>query len=216
LHPPGEFISDQIRRRGGYYELDLLVRCANHFDCSSYIDIGANIGNHVHFFTQLGSQCVAFEPSRENFQLLQANAPNAQLHHCALAEKAGSERFVTYGSSMGNSNLMSNFPGRIQPWGEDSKVSEVKTRTLDSFSLENGTLLKIDVEGAEMRVLHGARKTLQRLKPVIWIEMHRDDNLENGNFPYRRVDVIDFLKELGYRKIHRHDDDTNFFFSTYY
>jgi FkbM family methyltransferase len=212
LHPPGDFISDNIRVSGGYYELDLLVFCADRFDYSNYVDVGANIGNHVHFFSRLGARCVAFEPARDSFRLLQMNAPDAQMHECALAEKTGSERFVTYESHMGNSNLISSFSGEIQPWGNNAQVCEVETRTLDSFDLERITLLKIDVEGAEMRVLRGAKETLERLKPVIWIEMHRDEDLKNGGFPYVRADVIGYLEHLGYRKIRGDEDDTNFFF----
>lgn len=212
LHPPGEFISDSIRALGHYYELDLLVYCAETFDCSSYVDVGANIGNHVNFFLKLGAECVAFEPSEDNFLLLQKNAPEAKVHHCALADKAGIERLVIYGSSMGNSNLISNFQGEIQPWGDSTQVCEVETRTVDSFNLARASLLKIDVEGAEMRVLRGAKDTLKRLKPAIWIEMHRDQDLKNAGFPYVRADVIGFLQNLGYRKIRGDEEDTNFFF----
>lgn len=97
LHPPGEFISDNIRTSGRHYELGLLVRYADQFDFSNYVGVGANIGAHVNFFSRLGAGCVAFEASMENFHLLQKNAPGAQVHHCAVAEKAGTERFVTYG-----------------------------------------------------------------------------------------------------------------------
>jgi len=214
LHPAGEFISDNIRTSGRYYELDLLVWCAEQFDYSSYVDVGANIGNHVHFFSRLGARCVAFEPSQDSFRLLQKNAPDEQVHNCALADQAGIERFVTYGSCMGNSNLISSFSGEIQPWGDNAKVCEVETRTLDSFGLERATLLKIDVEGAEMRVLRGAKDTLARLKPAIWIEMHRDEDLKNGGFPYVRADIIGFLEDLGYRKIRGDEDDTNFFLAS--
>lgn len=214
LHPSGEFISDNIRVSRRYYELDLLVWCAERFDCSSYIDVGANIGNHVHFFSRMGARCVAFEPGQDNFRLLQKNAPEAQLHHCAVADQAGVECFVTYESSMGNSNLISSFSGEIQPWGDKPQVCRVETRSLDSFGLTWATLLKIDVEGAEMRVLRGAKDTLERLKPTIWIEMHRDEDLKNGGFPYVRADVIGFLENLGYRKIRGDEDDTNFFFVT--
>lgn len=163
LHPPGEFISDNIRSSGRYYELELLVYCAERFDYSSYVDVGANIGNHVHFFSRMGARCVAFEPGQDSFWLLQKNAPDAQLHHCAVADQVGTERFVTYGSCMGNSNLISCFSGEIKPWGDNAQVCEVETRTLDSFGLARATLLKIDVEGAEMRVLRGSKDTIQRL-----------------------------------------------------
>lgn len=212
LHPPGEFISDNIRSSRRYYELDLLVWSAEQFDYSSYVDVGANIGNHVSFFHRLGARCVAFEPGLDSFRLLQKNAPDAEIHRFALADQIGIERFVTYGSCLGNSNLISNFSGEIQPWGDNASLCEVEDRTLDSFDLASATLLKIDVEGAEMRVLRGAKDTIERLKPAIWIEMHRDQDLRSGHFPYVRADIIGFLEVLGYRKIRGDEDDTNFFF----
>lgn len=213
LHPIGEFISDSIRLRRKYYELDLLVWCANNLNYSYYVDIGANIGNHVHFFSSLGARCVAFEPSDDNFSLLKKNASNAICYHCALAEKISIEKFVSYGTSMGNSNLISSFSGTIQPWGGgEIKISDVSTNTLDNFNLKNVTLLKIDVEGAEMRVLSGARETLEKFKPAIWIEIQSDKDLENCNYPYKRKDIVNLLESMGYGKVRGENEDTNFFF----
>ena len=100
----------------------------------------------------------------------------------------------------------------IQPWGDNAQVCDVKTRTLDNFGLTRATLLKIDVEGAEMRVLRGSKGTIERLKPAISIEMRRDEDLKNDDFRYLRADIIGFLEDLGHRKIRGDVDDTNFFF----
>lgn len=115
---------------------------------------------------------------------------------------------------MVNSSLISSFSGENQPWGDNARVCEVETRTLGSFELKlkKATILKIDVEDAEMHVLRGAKDTLSRLKPAVWIEMHRDEDLRNGGFPYVRADVFSFLERLGYQKIRGQEDDTNFFF----
>ena len=47
----------------------------------------------------------------------------------------------------------------------------VTTRTLDSCALGDVGFIKIDVEGAEAKVLRGARSTIANFKPVLQIEL---------------------------------------------
>ena len=70
LHDDGEYISDQIRKKNRYYEFELLHFIRSNFDCSCFVDVGANIGNHSNFFQRIGSRGWAFEPSRRNFEKL--------------------------------------------------------------------------------------------------------------------------------------------------
>jgi FkbM family methyltransferase len=215
LHPPGEFISDQIRLTGQHYERQELDYCRKTFDTSIYVDIGANIGNHLNYFSGFGSVCIGFEPSTKNFELIKANAPNAIVYNVALGETEGVEQFVTYGSCMGNSNLPSSFDnskGSFQPWGSQISTESVEMRTLDSFNLLEAKLIKIDVEGSELRVLRGARETLMRLRPVVWIEVHMDSTLERAGFGYRRKDIEDFFGSLGYRKFTTDETSTNIYY----
>jgi hypothetical protein len=47
----------------------------------------------------------------------------------------------------------------------------VPSQRLDSFSFDNVGYIKIDVEGFEEFVLKGARETIMKSRPMIWIEM---------------------------------------------
>ena len=62
------------------------------------------------------------------------------------------------------------------------------TTTLDSMNLDNVSVIKIDVEGAEFSVMRGAEKTLSRDKPIIYLELH-------SNCP---IEILDLIQDLGY------------------
>ena len=62
LHPVGEYIGDEIRRTGRHYELANLLKVSLICRVQYFIDVGANIGNHSHFFASLGAKGAAFEP----------------------------------------------------------------------------------------------------------------------------------------------------------
>ena len=214
LHPQGEFISDTIRLNQEYYEKEVLSYCAKNYDISHYVDVGANIGNHIHFMAAHGAKhCVGFEPNPRNFELLKLNAPQAKLFNFALSDHEGEAIFAFFDDSSGNGHLLENFQDKsARKWGEKPQETRVPVSRLDKVGLENVTLLKIDVEGAELAVLRGAQETLKKFKPTIWIEMHEDKNLEASLFTYRRADIIQFLTNTGYQLLGS-PDSTNFFFS---
>ena len=76
---------------------------------------------------------------------------------------------------------------------KSKNYSLVKTRTLDSF-LKNKrlpvSLIKIDVEGDELNVLKGARETIRKNLPDIFIELHP--------WYINPLKIIDELKSHGY------------------
>jgi Methyltransferase FkbM domain len=54
--------------------------------------------------------------------------------------------------------------------------------------------IKIDAEGAEVLILEGARKLLQRSHPTLSVETHQ----WLPEFPTVRQDCIRFLNQIGY------------------
>ena len=213
LHDHNEFISDYIRKKNKYYEFKMLKFLKKRYDYSRFIDIGANIGNHCNYFMQFGSTGWAFEPSSVNFSKLILNTKNAfECHRVALSNVNSNDQLVTFNDSMGNCHLLSSFNGNINNWGKGQTIENIQVRTLDSYKLQKPTLLKIDVEGSELKVLEGAMETLVNFEPTVVIEIHTEQTLRNANFQYSRAEIFDFFFHIGYRNKLAFDE-TNFIFS---
>jgi FkbM family methyltransferase len=59
-------------------------------------------------------------------------------------------------------------------------------------------LVKIDVEGYELKVLKGGEQLLRKFKPILFIELHDDNLKDQGD---SATDLIMFLETIGYNKI---------------
>lgn len=170
-------------------------------DTGCFFDVGANVGLYA---WQVRKVCplrkiLAFEPDPENFKLLEmtrneANAKNLEIYPYALSNETGDTSFFqdTLTSATGC------IAGKDKPWIEQylngsSNTISVKMQTLDSV-IQNDkipSLIKIDVEGHEIEVLDGGRKTLSKKKPLLIIE----------SFPPKQTTVLSLLHELGYRSM---------------
>ena len=91
----------------------------------------------------------------------------------------------------------------------DSRASEeVELVTVDRFVDANGIsrldALKLDVEGAEFKVLLGSRRVLDAFRPAIVFEVSAASLAANGDSP---GDLDAFLAELGYCIFRIREDD---------
>jgi FkbM family methyltransferase len=140
------------------------------------VEAGANIGAHTLTFSRLvGPRGVvfAFEPRRVVFQTLCANmALNSIVNvHC-------------------RPEALGNMAGRVQvPTHDGSGTEKVAAITLDSLELPRCQFLKVDVDGMELQVLKGAAKTIERLRPLLYVANERRELSEP---------VLRFLLALGY------------------
>lgn len=184
-----------IELYGEYFEseVDIFRRFLSAGDVA--MDIGANIGTHVLAMARLvGARgaVFAFEPQRIVFQTLCANMAlnsldNVYCVNAAVADTAGQLHLGDPDPTVPN-----NFGGAAVKLltGADS-LPPVAQLVLDEyFSLDQLRLVKIDVEGMEAAVLRGARRTLSRCKPVLYVE--------NG-FAERSPELLMLLQELGYQ-----------------
>ena len=65
---------------------------------------------------------------------------------------------------------------------------QVKCVTIDSFNFQKVDLLKLDIEGMEEQALNGARETIARCKPFLFIEYIKSN----------RANLEKFFDEIGY------------------
>ncbi|MFI5071363.1 MAG: FkbM family methyltransferase [Terriglobales bacterium] len=181
------------------------------------IDVGAHVGRHTFPLARcVGSsgKVFAFEPIPAIAAQLRA-AIKAELDHheielreCALADTNGEVDFVLVREAPGYSGLL--------PRHYDSEVTteiiRVNVQRLDDLAscLPPIRFIKIDCEGAELRVMRGAKKLLKRDRPIISFECG-DASLESYN--YDAGDIFDFLDGVGYaiRSIHRDSLDRGHF-----
>jgi FkbM family methyltransferase len=156
------------------------------------IEAGANIGAHtVSLAKRVGprGQVIAFEPQRILFQILCANAIvnelfNIYAHHAALGREVGTIKvpILDYSTEL-------NFGGISL--GDAGVGVEVPLRTVDSLRLSALRLIKADVEGMETEVLYGARETIRKYRPILYVENDRESRSE---------ELIGLLNELGYQQ----------------
>ena len=87
-----------------------------------------------------------------------------------------------------------------------SKEIKVKTISLDDWWIENNKpkidLIKIDIEGGELRAFKGANQLIDEIRPVIFMEIS-EENLRV--YPYNAMDILEFFNNKKYKII----DDTN-------
>jgi FkbM family methyltransferase len=113
----------------------------------------------------------AFEPTPASFEIMQrkfAKDRQHHLHQVALSDQAGSAVFTVNQTDSTNS-LLATEDGVHEHWRQLVQTEgtvEVKTQTLDAFCDTQGIktidILKLDVQGAENRVLKGAQQMLAR------------------------------------------------------
>lgn len=144
-----------------------LVRPGN-----SVLDIGANIGLLSCEFARLAGHAgrvAAFEPDPATLDCLKFNTRSlrtVQLVHAAVSDSNGLCKLFLHPTS-GMSNSL------VHDW-ENSEAIDVSSTTVDKWLAENPDfqkpqVVKIDVEGAEKRVLDGMRSTLRDNPDIILI-----------------------------------------------
>jgi FkbM family methyltransferase len=155
-------------------------------------DIGANVGLYaVALARRVGptGRVIAYEPDTRNAALLR--------HNLSLNDVEGvvDVREIALGSEQGELPFLSD---QQQSRFDAAGPSRVRVVTLDD-DVERVALLKIDVEGFECAVLHGARSLLAdegRRPRRIFVEAHLARLPEFG---LTERDVIRALERAGYR-----------------
>ena len=167
--------------------------------CDAFVDIGANIG----FFTCLarsrGKKAIAVEPHPDNLDYLFANLlkngwTDVEVFPVGLFDAPGIVSL--YGSSTGASTVES-WAGIPSTWKRQIAVS-----TLDNLIGERlagkRLLIKMDVEGAEFKVLEGAKETLRRVpKPTWMVEVNFNEHFPGGRNP-KFQSVFELFSAAGY------------------
>lgn len=143
-----------------------------------------------------------FEPaSRFRSEIKPVNERH-HIHHCALGEYDGEATLYLTNNPESNS-LLGFLPSNPLESAHDVIGQEtVEIHALDSIiveGVEHVDILKMDVQGAELRVLQGARNLLEKARPVIYMEVSFQP-LYQSHPVLEQVD--DYLDFLGYRRLY--------------
>jgi FkbM family methyltransferase len=185
------------------YEAGLVRRLLK--DDDGFWDVGANVG----YFTLVAAtalanrgQIVAFEPGENAFARLVENISlnaydNIKTFQLAVSDREGEAVLHVLGDIADSS-------ASLYPAGPAQGREEVcRTVSLDHFRREEDLsppdLIKLDVEGAELAVLQGARELMAATPPLLLVEME-EKNLRAAGAS--REAIRQFLAGYGYRAAH--------------
>lgn len=163
----------------------------------TFYDVGANVGMYTCFVGQYidSNHVFAFEPHPKNANRLNQNLTlndiSAKIKRHALSNKTGTAQLQVKESGetgVGSHSLST-----------DETVRNINIETVRGDEIarkeQSPTVLKIDVEGAEMDVLYGLEESISDCR-VIYCEIHPDALPDFGSQP---EDILDYLEDNGFK-----------------
>ncbi|XZN96694.1 MAG: FkbM family methyltransferase [Microcoleus sp.] len=199
-------ITNQIAATVGYLDLQKL--------CQQYsiaprgvIHIGAHEGQEMQEYQVMGADKVLFVEANpsvfERLKLHIAGIPNVWLANCAISNQNGTVNLRVNSHDMSSSILPLKLHKEIYPGMLEVNQVTVTSKTLDSLMQESPlnssefNILVIDIQGAELLALQGARETLKYID-AISTEVNCEE-LYEGCALIDQVD--DFLKVYGFQRV---------------
>lgn len=160
-----------------------------------FVDVGANVGIYsLHASRRLGDQgkVYAFEPTPQTHEILLENIRINRIANIECLPVALSNRNGHLSLIEGDRPASNRVSDTVTTEGKEGLLT--RSMTLDSFCGEHEVtkidFLKADIEGGELSLFEGGRKSLARFRPTILFEsMHT-----GPSFPERTI-----LKDLGYK-----------------
>lgn len=195
---PSDFVQTHLYWTGEYEPWDLLRLSRWVHPGAVVLDVGANFGYYsirLASAMQGNGQIFAFEPCKTTFSRLRTNIALNHLESvihaipCGLSEKAGVAYLDQTDGNSGAATL-----------SVQAKGDAIELDTLDHFCHANEIrridVIKVDVEGSELRVIEGGREMLSHHQPIIMIEFN-SSALEGAGTSIGQLE--DLLQALGYR-----------------
>jgi FkbM family methyltransferase len=157
------------------------------------LDCGANVGFFSRYaFLRGARKVIAFEPSPGNAACLRKNfAPEIAAGRFVLVEKGVWDADAIL--SFSNSNTVNPGSHHLSEDGQGDLQVPVTSidRVMEALGLTQLDYIKMDVEGAEVRALKGAERTIRSFRPRLCVATeHTDDLFANA------LAVIDLIQKM--------------------
>ncbi len=180
------------------YQHYKLIAILNHIPKNRFkiaIDIGSHIGTWTYSLIDCFDFVHCFEPIKTHQDCWIKNLEGCnkvKLYPIALGDRDEVVKMQIPISCTGGAYIASikNPAKSIQSNKHLIVNYDISVKCLDEFNFEDVDFIKIDTEGYELNVLKGAKETILRNKPYIFLEQ-KADNLHG----------VEFLEELGMGKI---------------
>lgn len=169
-------------------------------DGALVFDIGGNIGYYSIALAKGRNATIhAFEPIESTYKQLVANVyyngvqDRVRINNFGLFDKSGELTFYVYKQDFGNASAA------IMHEEKENEKIVCKVEQLDEYVKEQGVeridFIKLDVEGAEIFALKGGLKSIEKHKPILFVEMLRKWAAKYG---YHPNEIIGMLEQVGY------------------
>jgi FkbM family methyltransferase len=197
----GDEVSDYIRAEQ-IYERDILEflrdRVLDRTKVARQValDVGANLGNHSLFLSDIFERVIAFEPNPLARSLLQINlemneVSNVEVRPVGLSDRQGTATLEFDPINLGAASTSALAKQRTVVRRSTIELV-VGDEVIDQY--QPVEFVKVDVEGAEEAVLRGLEQTLRTHGPVVMMEQWPEViDAASGTSP-----SFSFLRDLGY------------------
>ena len=192
------YFGEDCDERDLFSQIEPMLRRAKIF-----VDIGASLGQYTRFANQVmkpGTQIMAIEADPLRFEELERNCAlwrqgsgvEVEARFGAVTDSEGPLRFYSTGSNISGGLFQHATNNSDVEWSE----IEAPGFTLDGlFPDAPPSFVKIDVEGAELRVLRGAERILEARETVFFVEVHSWPDPEGQANPEQ---VLTHMRDRGY------------------
>lgn len=157
-------------------------------------DIGSHFGVFSLAAAHFGGNAVAIDASAMAVRMV---GLQAALNACSdriqtICAAVNSEGGVM---SLLSSGIFSDGYFKVAGSRPRSELTQIPAITINELVQKFGppTHIKIDIEGHEASALRGGRETLDRLSPLLFLELHNEMVLADGGNPEAALDELDLL-----------------------